>query len=159
MSPEEFITKINKGLPEGLKVEEAVARNTRDNIMNQITAARYEIVFEVKEPKSPSEIETMIYDLLSREEIIVMKKTKKGPRPVNIRPLIYSLSAEKTDEYRFRMKTFLSAGAENNLRADLLMQAFSQETKLETETVSMHRKALYASAYNEWKDPFEVAND
>lgn len=159
MEPEEFITQINKGLPEGLKVEEAVSQNTKDNIMNQITAARYEIVFEIKEPHSRFEIDTMIYDLLSGEEISVIKKSKKGPRPVNIRPLIYSMSAEKVDTGKFKMKAFLSAGAENNLRADLLMQAFSQETKLDIETVSMHRKALYASTYNEWKNPFEVAND
>ena len=63
------------------------------------------------------------------------------------------------DAGKFKIKAFLSAGAENNLRADLLMQAFSQETKLEIVTVSMHRKALYASTYNEWKNPFEVAND
>jgi len=159
MEPCEFIARINKGLPEGLKVEEAVPRNTRDNIMNQIAAARYEIVFEVKEPKSLVEIEQMIHDFLSKEDITVEKKTKKGFRPVNIRPLIYSVSAEKMAEGRFRLNAFLSAGAENNLRADLFMQAFCQETKLEIEIVSMHRKALYAAACNEWKDPFEVAND
>lgn len=159
MQPEEFVTQINKGLPDGLKAEEAVSLNIRDNIMNQITAARYEIVFEVKEPRSGFEIDTIIYDLLSREEIIVMKKSKKGPKPINIRPLIYSMSAEKVDASKFKTKAFLSAGAENNLRADLLMQAFSQETKLEINIVSIHRKALYASTYNEWKNPFEVAND
>lgn len=158
MEPCEFIAMINQGLPDGLKVEEAVIRNTRDNIMNQITAARYEIVFEVKGPKS-CEIDAVVYDFLSKEDITVMKKTKKGYRPVNIRPLIYSASAEKTAEGRFRLKAFLSAGAENNLRADLFMQAFSQETKLKVDIVSMHRKALYASTYNEWKNPFEVAND
>lgn len=79
MQPEEFVTQINKGLPDGLKAEEAVSMNTRDNIMNQITAARYEIVFEVKEPRSRFEIDTIIYDLLSREEISVMKKSKKAP--------------------------------------------------------------------------------
>ena len=159
MEPREFIAQLNKGLPEGLKVEEAISGNTRDNIMNQITAARYEIVFEVKQPRSRFEIDTIIYDLLSEEEISVIKKSKKGPRPINIRPLIYSMSAEKVDASIFKIKAFLSAGAENNLRADLLMQAFSQETKLEIEIVSMHRKALYASTYNEWKNPFEVAND
>jgi hypothetical protein len=39
------------------------------------------------------------------------------------------------------------------------MKGFIQETKLEINVVSMHRKALYASTYNEWKNPFEVAND
>ncbi len=159
MEPEDFITQLNKGLPEGLKVEEAVPLTIRDNIMNQITAARYEIVFEVKEPRSHFEMDTIIYNLLKEEEISVIKKGKKGPRPVNIRPLIYSMSANKIEGNKFRLEAFLSAGAENNLRADLLIQAFSGETKLGVKIVSMHRKALYASAYNEWKNPFEVAND
>ncbi|NLB78476.1 MAG: DUF2344 domain-containing protein [Clostridiaceae bacterium] len=159
MEPEDFIAQLNDGLPEGLKVEEAVAQTTRDNIMNQITAARYEIVFEVKEPQSHFEMDTMVYNLLKEEEISVIKKSKKGPRPVNIRPLIYSMSANKIDGNKFRLEAFLSAGAENNLRADLLMKAFSQESKLGIDIVSMHRKALYASTYNEWKNPFEVAND
>ncbi len=159
MEPEDFIAQLNDGLPEGLKVEEAVAQTTRDNIMNQITAARYEIVFEVKEPQSHFEMDTMVYNLLKEEEISVIKKSKKGPRPVNIRPLIYSMSANKIDGDKFRLEAFLSAGAENNLRADLLMKAFSQESKLGIDIVSMHRKALYASTYNEWKNPFEVAND
>lgn len=158
MEPEDFVTQINKSLPEGLKAEEAVPQTTRDNIMNQITAARYVIVFKVKESKSHFEIDTLVLALLSREEISVIKKGKKGPRPVNIRPLIYSLSAEKINADKFRLDAFLSAGAENNLRADLLMKAFSQETNLEIDIVSMHRKALYASTYNEWKNPFEVAN-
>ena len=69
------------------------------------------------------------------------------------------MSAGKIDAGKFLMKAFLSAGAENNLRVDLLMQSFSQETNLEINIISMHRKALYASTYNEWKNPFEVAND
>ncbi|MGI6124255.1 MAG: TIGR03936 family radical SAM-associated protein [Acetivibrionales bacterium] len=159
MEPEDFINQINQGLPEGIKVEEAVSRITRDNIMNQITAARYEIMFGLNEPRSHSEIETMVHELLSKEEVSVIKKSKKGPRPVNIRPLIYSLAVKQIDTDKFRLDAFLSAGAENNLRADLLMKAFGEETKLEIDNISMHRKALYASTFNEWKNPFEVAND
>ena len=94
---------------------------------------------------------------MDNEDITVMK-TKKGPRPVNIRPLIYSLSAQKPDNDIYILDAFLSAGAENNLRPDLLMKAFGQ-TGLGFVVESMHRKAMFASTFNEWKDPFEVAND
>ncbi|MCX7771788.1 MAG: hypothetical protein N2376_01575, partial [Clostridia bacterium] len=82
----------------------------------------------------------------------------KRQKPVNIRPLIFSLSVRKKSIDAFILDAFLSAGAENNLRADLLMEAFAQHTGLEPKVTSMHRKALLASSFNEWKTPFEVAN-
>jgi radical SAM-linked protein len=158
VNPEDFIETINKSLPEGIRVLDAVALIAHDNIMNQITAARYEIAFETQQAMSHFEMDNIVQELLTKEDISVMKKTKKGIRPVNIRPLIYSLSAGKKGVNEFCLEAFLSAGAENNLRADLLMEAFKQETGLDIKTLSMHRKALYASTFNEWKSPFEVAN-
>ncbi len=158
MDPERFLEAINPSLPEGLCVLAAVEHNTRDNIMNQITAARYHITFKTEEPMSHFEMDNLVHAMLSKEDISVMKKTKKGMRPVNIRPMIYALSADKKEGNTFILEAFLSAGAESNLRADLLMEAFNQETGLMTKTLAMHRIALYASTFNEWKSPFEVAN-
>lgn len=159
IDPDNFIETINKYLPDGIRVDKAAALTTKNNIMNQITAARYEIVFETEIPMSHFEIDNLVRMILSKEEILVKKKTKKGPRPVNIRPWIYSLSAYKKDTRVFVLEAFLSAGTENNLRADLLLEAFSQETNIKSRIISIHRKALYASTFNEWKNPFEVAND
>ncbi len=159
MAPEIFIETINKYLPEGIQVDMAVPFSSKNNIMNQITAARYEIIFETDDPMSHYEIDNLTSMLLSREEISVMKKTKKGPRATNIRPWIYSLSAQKKDTRVFALEAFLSAGTENNLRADLLLEAFSKEANIKCRPLSIHRKALYASTFNEWKNPFEVADD
>lgn len=159
MAPDTFIETMNKYLPEGIMVDKAVAFTSKNNIMNQITAARYEIVFETEEPMSHYEIDNLVNMILSQEEISVMKKTKKGPRATNIRPWIYSLSAYKKDVRVFALEAFLSAGTENNLRADLLLDAFNQEANIKSRPISIHRKALYASTFNEWKNPFEVADD
>jgi radical SAM-linked protein len=159
LSPETFVDIMNKHLPDGIRVDDAVEHTSKDNIMNQITAARYEITFETDRPMSRFEIDSLVHDFLGKEEIIVSKKTKKGMRPVNIRPMIYSLSAKKKDTSVFVLEAFLSAGAENNLRADLLLEAFSQESGINSRAVCIHRKALYASTYNEWKNPFEVSHD
>lgn len=159
MEPDVFIDTINKYLPDGIRVDKAVAMTSKNNIMNQITAARYEIVFETEKAMSHFDIDSLVHMFLSKEEITVMKKTKKGPRATNIRPWVYSLSAHKKDINIFVLEAFLSAGTENNLRADLLLEAFNQEAKIKSRVISMHRKALYASTYNVWKHPFEVAND
>lgn len=159
MEPDVFIETINKCLPDGMRVDKAVTMASKNNIMNQITAARYEIVFETEKPMSHFEIDNLVHMFLSKEEISVMKKTKKGPLATNIRPWVYSLSAYKKDINIFVLEAFLSAGTENNLRADLLLEAFNQEANIKSRAISMHRKALYASTYNVWKNPFEVAND
>ncbi len=158
MEPEDFVARLNQSLPQGIRVIQAVAQTAKGNIMNQISAARYEIQFKAPKAISHHDMNSMVHSLLGREDISVMKKTKKGMRPVNIRPLIFSLSVQKRDMDVFGLEAFLSAGAENNLRADLLMEAFNKETGLELKTLNMHRKALYASIFNEWKNPFEVAN-
>jgi len=159
MNPDAFVETMNKYLPDGIRVDKAVEHTAKDNIMNQITAARYEIIFETNRPMSHFEIDSHVHDFLGKEEIVVSKKTKKGMRPVNIRPLIYSLSAYKKDISVFVLEAFLSAGKENNLRADLLLEAFCHEFGIEARVISIHRKALYASTYNEWKNPFEVSHD
>jgi radical SAM-linked protein len=158
ISPEDFLALLNPSLPEGIRVLEAHEHSGRDNIMNQISAARYEILIEAGNNISSEDMDESVQSLLSKDDISVVKKTKKGMRPVNIRPWIYSLTISQKDTDKFILDAFLSAGAENNLRADLLMEAFGAETGFDVKTLGMHRKALYASAFNEWKDPFEVAN-
>ena len=127
--------------------------------MSQITSAKYEIEFAVPRHMDYDEINGIVIDFLGNEDITVMKKGKKGSKPVNIRPLIYSLSVRKPDNDGYILDAFLSAGAKNNLRPDLLMKALNLITGLDLAVGSIHRKAMYTSAFNEWKDPFEVAND
>lgn len=159
ISPEAFISRLNQSLPEGIQVLDAVPLQNRGSIMSQITSAKYEIAFSMPRSMGKDEINSIVIGFLDQEDITVMKKSKKGARPVNIRPLIYSLSARESGRNVYIMDAFLSAGAENNLRPDLLMTAFRQETGLDLTVESMHRKAMFASTFNEWKNPFEVAND
>jgi len=131
----------------------------KGSIMSQITSAKYEVSFDVPQIMDPDEINGIVISFMDNEDITVMKKGKSGSKPVNIRPLIYSLSARKADGDGYVLDAFVSAGAENNLRPDLLMKALSQKTGLDLSVGSIHRRAMYASTFNEWKDPFEVAND
>lgn len=157
VDPEAFVEIVNKSLPEGIQILDAVEQKIKGNIMNQITAARYEITFDTEKAMNFYEIQNFIMDFMDKESILMMKKTKKGFKPANIRPMIFNLSSRKTGIQTFVLEAFLSAGAENNLRADLLMDAFRQETGLNIRVITMHRKALYASSWNEWKSPLEVA--
>ncbi|NMA65076.1 MAG: DUF2344 domain-containing protein [Clostridiaceae bacterium] len=156
MNCEDFISILNNNMPQGIKIHKAVELSIRDNIMNQIKAALYSICIETK--KDEDKVNGVIDEILSQDELSVMKKTKRGLRSVNIRPLIYSLNIEKKDNNIIEIKALLSAGAEKNLRADLLMEAFVEKCDFDVNILSIHRKALYTSALNEWKNPLEVVN-
>lgn len=158
ISIDDFIQGLNAHLPEGVRILEATEFSGKDNIMNQIASAKYELSFTTGADLSHAALENIVRDFLSKEEIMVMKKSKKGLRPVNIKPLIYSLTVMKAGSDGCMLDAFLSAGAENNLRPDLLMEAFQKETGMAIRVDAMHRKALFASLMNEWKNPLEVVN-
>ncbi len=158
ISTDDYIQGLNAHLPEGVRVMEATAFSGKDNIMNQVASAKYELSFTTEDELSHFALENMVRDFLAKEEIMVMKKSKKGLKPANIRPLIYSLTVRKAEKKSCILDAFLSAGAENNLRPDLLMEAFQKETGMTIRVDAMHRTALFASLMNEWKNPLEVAN-
>lgn len=158
VSTEAFMETLNANLPHGIRIVAAIHYNDKDNIMNEIASAKYEISFEAEAPVSQSEWDSLIEEILKKEEIFVMKKTKKGLREVNIRPLIFSMSITNNDSKRCLLEAFLSAGAENNLRPDLLMEALSKQLPFPIKVLSMHRKALFVSYQNTWKNPIEVAH-
>lgn len=156
-----FVSTLNESMPAGLKIHEAVELKNKNNIMNEIKGARYSILIETI--KTSDEIEDLVSSLLSKEELVVMKKTKKGLAPTNIRPLIYTFnvidkgSNDKGNNI-IELDAFLSAGAKDNLRADLLMEAFMEHTGLKVDIVLINRSALYAKRLDKWKTPFEVVN-
>ena len=158
VAPETFVSKLNETLPDGAEVLDAVPLCGKSSIMSIIASAKYEIRFTLPKPLEQDEIDGILSGFLNNNDITVMKKTKSGTKPVNIRPLIYSLSVG-IDGGSYILYAFVSAGSENNLRPDLLVEAIRQKTGLPVETESIHRSAMYASAFNEWKDPFEVADD
>ena len=52
-------------------------------------------------------------------EIVVMKKTKRSEKEVDIKPMIYNMEACKDGG-----QLFLATGSEQNLKPDLVMDAF-----------------------------------
>ncbi|NLM75732.1 MAG: DUF2344 domain-containing protein [Clostridiaceae bacterium] len=153
---DDFVSILNENMPAGMEILEAVELTGQDNIMKQIEAALYSIIIETD--KSEDEINSMISEIFSQDELKVMKRTKRGVRPVNIRPLIYKLEAVEKGNNVFELIAFVSAGLDNNLRADLLMEAIIEKYDFNVKILSIHRKALYTKDSNGWKDPFEVSD-
>lgn len=106
------------------------------NAMASVAAATYAVAFK-DESKSFAPYASCVKELLSKEEILVTKETKRSTAEVNIRPGIYECSVEDG------VLVFLvDASSAGNIRPEFVMDAFLKIAgihveKLELQTVRM----------------------
>lgn len=130
----EIKDKLNAAAPEGieiLKVTDELAPKFKE-----LYAAVYEVTLQCNQPKEA------LLAVLNREELPVEKKTKKGLKEVDIKPLIFDFSIEEeVESLILRLK--LASGSERNLNPDLLLKAFEKAIPgFRTDYKSVHRLKL-----------------
>ena len=144
--------KILPETPVGVKKEAA---------MSLIAAADYQVLvkdgqdFPEAFPKTQGEFVAKMQEFLAKEEIIVWKKTKHNEKEENIRPFILDASEQyfgspyenHAEQYENgRMYFFrLTTGSVNNLKPELVMEAFCNFLGVEAPTFAFqyHRIELY----------------
>lgn len=82
--------------------------------------------------------------LLRKESVPVIKKTKKGEKEIDIRPLICSLKPVGS-----LIRATVTAGSDNNLKPDILLQAVFADSPIayHFENVTIKRRGLFAKDY------------
>ncbi len=162
--------RLNEEMASGVLVLSAkVVPKTEKNAMAAVAAASYEVWYE---EKGISSLKAQGYDLEKltealrcfyeeAEHITVIKKTKKSEKEVDLKPLIFELSIKrketeekeipdghKAPEFSFLM--LVSAGSENNVKPQLVMEAFHRFLQLsgEAPAIRILRKDLYRKTEN-----------
>lgn len=149
ISVDEFIERLNKCLPEGIKILKAEYINEKKAIMSLIRWSSYIIEMILSENISKEEIETEIEKLLSMEEILVTKEKRKGKKVVtkqeNIKDKIRELFVLINNDGRLVLKATLMTGSAGNLKPELLIDALMKYTNLmaNKEDIKIHRLELY----------------
>ncbi len=136
------VLRLNQTMPEGLEVVSfrQIPEGKASNAMALVAAAGYELRFRKGcEPKEGWQ--EAFEAFAARETIPVIKKTKKSERSLDIRPLIYRI--ERREDHIFML---LSAGSTDNLKPELVMEAFSRDCKITFPEFAffIHRTELYA---------------
>lgn len=133
---------LNTILVEDISIIEAYEIEEKSaSLMSLVEAADYEIIL-ANEHLEDTFIE-VCEEAIKKEELLIIKKTKKGLKEVNIRPFIHSLEVNK-EEKVYKIKVHLAAGSKENLSPELLLKAIIGEEKLETIPYSIQRTELYA---------------
>ncbi|MCI6886687.1 MAG: TIGR03936 family radical SAM-associated protein [Lachnospiraceae bacterium] len=125
----EMMRRINAVIGEEMEVlSYRLLPDDAANAMSIVAAADYIVSF--RDAYAPSDWDGFasgLQSFLNEEEIMILKKTKKGEKEMNLRPLIYELTAE--EDHRIRMK--IATGSAANIKPDLVIRTY-METRGET---------------------------
>lgn len=139
----EALERLNRVMVEGMEVlsYRQVPEEKASKAMSLVAAADYTLVFrEGYEPESGWEEKLLKF--YGQDSIIVTKKTKKGEREVDIRPLIYRLDVREGTVFMQ-----VSTGSTDNLKPELVMEAFFAWMGLEISPYALliNRDEVYAA--------------
>lgn len=136
---EEIKKRINDALPPGYKIESVYKLKAKEIDLTKIDKADYTVMAELKEGSSPCDIERV----LSKDSLVVMKKTKSGTKPSDIRPYIYSLTEEKYADGVVTYKMRLACGNDYNLKPETVISAMEEsDPGFKTSFLCIHRDRL-----------------
>ena len=134
VTPEDFVQKLSSALPPDLPVLSARPVDERHPApMALLTAAVYEAQLE----QVPDNFQQTIDGFLVQKEINVMRKTKSGLKPSDIRPMIYDLRLQGGT---LHMALALSEKA--TCKPDLLLQSLFEFAQTERPRALITRLQL-----------------
>lgn len=143
ISSGEAVRRLNAVMVEGMEVVSfrQIGEEKNQNAMSLVAAADYEVRF--REGYAPGfDWQTALNAFAERAHMVIVKKTKKSEKEVDIRPMIYKLQAE--DGVIFMQ---LATGSAENLKPELVMEAFAAEQGITLSEFALlvHRKEVYAN--------------
>lgn len=142
ISSAQGVEQLNRVMVEGVKVLSfrQIQEGKAGKAMSLVAAADHTVRFR-EGSFLPDGWQERVPEFLSREQITVLKKTKKSEKEEDIRPMIYELRAQDGGLF---MKT--AAGSAANLKPELLMEAFAQYIgwELPESSLLINREELYA---------------
>lgn len=143
-----LMDQLNGTMAEGIKVTDCrILDDKAKNAMSLVAAADYTLTF--REGKEPEDVEAFFKGLLefiSQEQILTIKKTKKGEREVDLKASIHELSVKEGTIF---MK--VSAGSADNLKPELVMETYYRWREQECPEFAFHvqREEVYGNTGDE----------
>lgn len=157
ISSEEAVSRLNQVMVEGIDVVSfrQIDEDKKKSAMTIVAAADYLVVPKEAEERALTEHNSTkplfpvswgqyMAAFMAQPEIVVMKKSKRSEKEVDIKPMIYDFHMESSG---IRLK--LAAGSEANLKPDLVMNTFLASIHEEAYPLHYHRTEVYAKSPKE----------
>lgn len=124
ITPEEIKNRLNSELPDEIRILDAYFPDTE---FSNIIWSSYTIKIYSCPPTKNSL--SAINELFSRQEILMLKRSKAGDKNVNIIPYIKRLTVDAEDDITV-IRAVLSANSQNYLNPEYLIGAIKSETDI-----------------------------
>lgn len=145
------VESLNQVMVEGIDVVNMVpiSDDKKRTGMSIVAAADY--LSGVKNGVLPEDWKEKIVSFMEQPQILIVKKTKKSEKEVDIKPMIYQLEVRGDSIYMQ-----VATGSVENLKPELVMQALCNYLGVDGESVSFvhHRLEVYANIGTEEQKEF-----
>lgn len=138
-TPDEIKSRINNALPPGFEIKSVYKLKAKEIDLTKIETADYTVLAELDEGSEPCDVD----NVMNKQELVVMKKTKSGEKPSDIRPHIHYLELSDLSENKVTYKMRLSCSNNYNLKPESVIQAMESICpKFKTSFICIHRDRL-----------------
>lgn len=158
------VNQLNQVMVEGINVVSfrEIPDDKKCSGMTIVAAALYQVTLQESFKTSdvirkiPDLWREKVTDFMNQPEIVVLKRTKRSEKEVDIKPMIYQMETDENGIY-----LFLATGSEQNLKPDLVMEAFLNYMGENPKEVPLHyhRLEVYARKAEEPSDLSDNQNE
>ncbi len=155
MPSAKIIDSMNEQMSDEINVSKAVSipMEKKYKGMTLVAAADYIVSFKENDVLF-NQNKDKLTEFLSQPSINVLKKTKRSESITDIKPYIFE---SRVLEDQIHLK--LSTGSVNNLKPQLLFQAFFEYAQIEPSQLSIHRKEIYADIDGKYIPLYEMGEE
>lgn len=141
----EAVNRMNQVVVEGIEIVGMVPISNEKKRTGMSIVAAADYLSTAKNDAFPIDWKEKAESFMAQSEINITKKTKKSEKSVDIKPMIYKFEVQGDSVYMQ-----VATGSVENLKPELVMQAFSQYLGLNIDDVSFthHRMEVYADEGN-----------
>ena len=152
----EMLERLNAVMAEGFEIAEyKLLPDTAANAMSSVAAADYTLTFRpgyVPEEESAEEWFKKLTAFFDQPQVMVLKKTKKGEKEMDLKPLIYDLGViAGNDAAQSQLFMKISTGSASNIKPELLLDAYYEALGKERSPFAfmVQREEVYADQASE----------
>lgn len=154
MTTKEALAALNQTMVDGVEVTSYVLLpDNAKTAMSLVAAADYRLTYKegYESPYTAEEWKQIIQEKFTdAAQFVIMKKTKKSEREVDLKPLVYDFSVEKEEgKPAFYLK--VSTGSVDNIKPELVLSSLYQICGLayNDAAIQIHRLEVYAREDND----------
>lgn len=142
VAPEAFVSRVNAAMPQGMSVSDAFAEPEGfGSLSAKLRAAEYRITLHFFTAVDEKLLQTALEEMLSGE-ITINKRTKKGVRPVDMRPYILEVSVEQVGDGIAVLRVLGKLQADGGLRVNSVIDALLERLDAQA-TYDIHRARMF----------------